>query len=78
MNEGDKQSLREAANSVEIATMRILEMAGEPGGAATGSPPRMTAEEYGTLREIASALRAANTRLWELCDGEYRRPGVFP
>jgi hypothetical protein len=78
MNTGDQQSLREAAGSVETAMMRILEKVGEPGGAGTGAEPRMTPEEYGALREIASGLRAANTRLWELCGGDYHRPGVFP
>ncbi len=79
MDEGDKESLRETAGAVETATMRIIQMVGSPDGAGTDVPPRLTPEEYGMLKAIASDLRAANTRLWTLCDGgDYHRPGVFP
>jgi hypothetical protein len=78
MNEGDKESLRQAAGSPETATMTVLEVIGEPGGPGTSCAERMSAEEMATLREIASSLRSANTRLWTLADGDYKRPGVFP
>jgi hypothetical protein len=67
MKDADKKILREAAAQVEIAYSRVLEIIGMAVDVSE-LPDHMPPDELVALRGIASNLRSACTRMWNLAD----------
>jgi hypothetical protein len=65
MKDVDKKILREAAAQVEAANSRVLEIIGMAIDTRE-LPDHMPQEELIALRGIASNLRTACTRIWNL------------
>jgi hypothetical protein len=65
MKDVDKKILREAAAQVEAANSRVLEIIGMAIDTRE-LPDHMPQEELIALRGIASNLRTACTRMWNL------------
>jgi hypothetical protein len=65
MKDVDKKILREAAAQVETANSRVLEIIGMAID-RRDLPDHMPQEELVALRGIASNLRSACTRMWNM------------
>jgi len=67
MKDVDKKMLREAAAQVEAANSRVLEIIGMAID-RRDLPDHMAQEDLVALRAIASNLRSACTRMWNMTD----------